>query len=148
MSEIKAETQLAKIVHQVDPGYARGSLEVVINQGSRHGVKTGDRFFVFGTGPHIADPDTSEDLGVLELVRGRGEVVHIQEQMATVRSVERRGIRPAKRIIREPATGVSSLARALLGDVRSSTGVIEEELAPEAEMPFESVQLGDLAKPI
>jgi hypothetical protein len=26
--------------------------------------------------------------------------------------------------------------------------VIEEELAPEAEVPFEAVRLGDLAKPI
>jgi hypothetical protein len=33
--------------------------------------------------------------------------------------------------------------------VPGATGnVIEEELSPEVEVPFDSVQLGDLAKPI
>lgn len=137
MSEVKAETRLAKIVHLGDPGYAEGPLEVVINQGARQGVKLGDRFLVFGIGPHIVDPDTHEDLGELELVRGRGEVVHVQEHLATLRSVERRRTRPAKRVIREAGLGFS-----LRGNV------VEEELAPEAEVPFDAVRLGDLAKPI
>ena len=96
---------------------------------------------MFGEGPHITDPDTGKDLGQLEFVRGRGEVVHIQDQLSTIRSIERRRTRPAKRITRE-AVGVLALAAGMPGRV------IEEELAPEAEMPFEAVRLGDLAKPI
>ena len=96
---------------------------------------------VFGEGPHITDPDTGKDLGQLEVVRGRGEVVHIQDQLATIRSIERRRTRPGKRIFRE-AGGVLSLVSGMPGRV------IEEELAPEAEVPFEAVRLGDLAKPI
>jgi hypothetical protein len=137
MSDIRTETRLAKIVLIVDQGFA-GPLEVVINHGAHQGVKLGDRFLVFGIGPRIVDPDTHEDLGELELVRGRGEVVHVQEHMATLRTIERRRTRPAKRVVRE----AGSAGFALRGNV------IEEELAPEAEMPFDAVRLSDLAKPI
>jgi hypothetical protein len=82
MSEVRSETRLAKIVLLVDPDITNGRpLNVVINHGSRQGVKVGDQFVVFGIGPHIADPDTGEDLGILERVRGRGEVVHVQEHL-------------------------------------------------------------------
>jgi len=146
MSDVVAEagptgTRLAKVVHVVDPDATYAPVEVVINRGTRNGVKLGDRFLVFGEGPHITDPDTGRDLGQLELVRGRGEVVHVQEHLATIRTIERRRTRPAKRITRE-AVGALSLGLGLPGRV------VEEELAPEAEMPFEAVRLGDLAKPI
>ena len=147
MSEVKAETRLAKIVHIVDPGYMRAPLEAVINRGSVQGVKAGDRFVVFGIGPHIADPDTGEDLGVLELLRGHGEVVHVQEHLSTIRTTERRRTRPAKRITREPGWGTSAALQAAVGRL-GLVPVIEEELSPETEVLFESVQLGDLAKPI
>jgi hypothetical protein len=141
MSDVKTATRLAKVVHVVDPDSTYAPVEVVINHGARHGIKLGDKFLVFGFGPHIVDPDTGEDLGEIELVRGRGEVVHVQEHLATIRTIERRRTRPAKRIIHE-AVGALSLVAGLRGKV------IEEELAPETEMPFEAVRLGDLAKPI
>ncbi|MDB5398999.1 MAG: hypothetical protein JWQ55_1017 [Rhodopila sp.] len=143
MSDVKAETRVARVVLIVDPGYTREPLEVVVNRGASHGLKLGDRYLIFGTGPHINDPETGEDLGTLELVRGRGEVVHVQEKMATIRSTERRRTRPAKRIIREQSWATNLLSRA-----GAPSGVIEEEIAPETEVPFESVQLGDFAKPI
>jgi hypothetical protein len=141
MSDLATETRLAKVVHIGDPDAIYAPVEVVINRGARNGVKLGDRYLVFGEGPHITDPDTGKDLGQLEVVRGRGEVVHIQDQLATIRSIERRRTRPGKRIFRE-AGGVLSLVSGMPGRV------IEEELAPEAEVPFEAVRLGDLAKPI
>jgi hypothetical protein len=131
MNDIKGETRLAKVVHVVTAEYATGPFEFVINHGSRHGVQAGDRFLVFGTGPHIADPDTGEDLGVRELVRGPGVVVHVQERMATIRTTERRRTRPAKRIIREQSWTASLLSRPGV-----PAGVVEEEIAPEAEIPF------------
>jgi hypothetical protein len=146
MNDIKAEIRLAKVVHVGDLGFAPGPLEVVINRGMRDGVKAGDRFLVFGTGPHIADPDTGEDLGALEGVRGRGQVVHVQEHLSTIRSIERRRTRPAKRITRQPGWGTGGgIMAGLIGGTGS---VVEEELSQEEEVPFESVQLGDLAKPI
>jgi hypothetical protein len=147
MSEVKAKSRLAKVVLLVDAHFGREPLEVVVNRGSEDGVKLGDRFLVFGIGPHITDPETGDDLGALEIVRGRGEVVHVQDKIATVRSTERSRTRPAKRIIRESANSATTVARALR-IMYPSASVIEEEIAPEAEVPFDSVQLGDLAKPI
>ncbi|WP_146101802.1 hypothetical protein [Rhodopila globiformis] len=96
MNDVKAETRLAKVVHIAAPGFAPGPLEVVIDRGAQPGVQSGDRFLMFGLGPHITDPDTGKDLGQLEIVRGRGEVVHVQENLATIRTLERRRTRPSE----------------------------------------------------
>jgi hypothetical protein len=145
MSEAAVQSRLAKIVHVIDSGLSYGSIEVVINRGSKQGVKLGDRYLVFGEGPLIVDPDSGENLGQLELVRGRAEVVHIQEHMATIRSLERRRERPAKRVFHETSRGIMGL----INNPNPRTGtVIEEELAPEVTVPFDHVRLGDQAKPI
>jgi len=80
--------------------------EAVINQGSNAGIKVGDIFLVFGQGAVVSDPATGEPLGALEVVRGRGKVVHVQERMATVRSIERNSAgQTLRRVIREPNFG-------------------------------------------
>ena len=155
MSDVKTDARFAKVVHIVRPGsdkpdaWSRSDfesflpvIELVINRGAEQGVKLGDRFLVFGDGPQLVDPDSGKDLGQLELVRGQGEVVHVQEQLATIRTTGRRRMQPTKRVIRERTT----MELALLGVGRGN--VIEEELAPETEIPFEAVRLGDHAKPI
>jgi hypothetical protein len=152
MSDVLTETKLAKVVHVVEPGTAYppleayASIEVVINRGSRQVVKLGDdRFLIFGKGSHITDPDSRAHLGELELVRGRGEVVHVQDQRATVRTIERRRTKPAKRIVREGGF----MAHYIGGIMPSrSDRVVEEKVRPETDLPFEAVRLGDLAKPI
>jgi len=152
MSDAAVRTRLAKVVHVIDPDMAYAPLEVVINRGAQNGVKIGDQYLVFGEGPMIQDPDTGKDLGQLELVRGRGEVVHVQEHLATIRSIERRRERPAKRIIRDAsgrtaaALGISTLSSTAYA--LNAGKVIEEELAPEITIPFDHVRLGDQAKPV
>jgi hypothetical protein len=142
MSDAQIETRLAKIVHVIDPDATYAPTEVVINRGAQQGIKLGDRFLVFGEGPNITDPDTGKDLGKLEVVRGRGEVVHVQDNLATIRTIERRRLRPAKRVVREP-TPIPGLGPSFWGGK-----VVEEELSQESELPFEAVRLGDFAKPI
>jgi len=152
MSEVVIETRLAKVVYVIDPDIGAAPIEVAINRGALDGVKPGDRYLVFGEGPTIRDPDTGADLGQLELVRGRGEVVHVQDHLATIRSIERRRERPAKRVVRETARGPGIASFAPMGALNSAYArmgtVIEEELAPEVTIPFEHVRLGDQAKPI
>ena len=55
----------------------------VLNTGLEAGVKGDDRFVVFELGEEIADPETGESLGALELVKGHLRVVHVQSRMAT-----------------------------------------------------------------
>ena len=69
MSDVAIAPGLAKVVRVSNDD------ELVINWGADDGVKRGDVFLVYGQGPLITDPDTGRDLGRLELVRGRGEVV-------------------------------------------------------------------------
>ena len=155
MSDVKAETRIARVVHVVDSDLACSPLHVVVNQGARHGVEVGGRFLVFGTSPHIADPDTGIDLGALELVRSQGEVVQVRDRTATIRSTERRRTRPAKRLIRDSATRTAlgiipdpDGGTALTYGAVPSTSLVEAELSTETGAPFDSVQLGDLAKRI
>ena len=145
MSDATVRTRLAKVVHVIDPDMGYAPIEVVINRGAADGVKIGDRFLVFGDGPMITDPDTNRELGQLEVVRGRGEVVHVQEHLATVRSIDRQKAYVTKRTTHEAATGIAYL----IGSSNPRAGkVLEEELLPQTIIPFEHVRIGDQAKPI
>lgn len=63
--------------------------KVVINVGSDNGIRLGQKVLVFGlSSDTIKDPDTNEDLGKIEIVRGRGRVTHVQEKISTVESIE------------------------------------------------------------
>lgn len=125
MSETQARTrQLARVVTVIDFGN-----EVVINRGGDDGVKHGDRYLVYGLGPELKDPETGESLGQLEIVRGRGSVVHVQKRMATIRSTETRQSR--KRHIGGLAVTIGA--------------TIEENHEPLA---FNGPEAGDYAKPI
>jgi hypothetical protein len=142
MGETATRTALAKVIHVIDDWRGDAPFELVIEWGTEHGVKLGDRFLVFGYGPRLSDPDTGEDLGLLEVVRGRGIVTHVQDRVATLRSTERRRRSgTTRRIIREGGGGVLTIG---LGLGR----VIEEEVPDDEEKPFANVQIGDLAKPI
>jgi hypothetical protein len=132
MSDVKTDFRLAKVVHITSP------FEVVINHGQSDFVKPGDRFVIFGEGPQIRDPDSGQDLGTLELVRGQGEVIHVQDHLATIRTLQRNRIHATKRITRELG-GLYALAD-------MGRKLVEEELAPEQEAPFVGVCLGDHAR--
>ena len=130
MHEVSTTADLAKVVHVVETQYP--PFEIVINRGKRHGVRLGARFLVFGIGPEVTDPDTGENLGRIELVRGRGEVIHVQDSLATLRSIEQTPGRRGKRITRQYGT----------------FGPTVEEDVPSEQMPFEGVRVGDTARPI
>ena len=62
--------------------------QIVLNCGSENGISEGQRFLIYGSGKIIKDPDTGEDLETLEIVRGKGKVIHLQSKICTVESVE------------------------------------------------------------
>lgn len=57
---------------------------VVLNVGTRQGVRPGMRFVIYVEGDEIADPVSLEPLGRLELVKAVVQAVHIQETMTVV----------------------------------------------------------------
>ena len=58
---------------------------IVISKGSKDGVSVGQSFVIYQPGEEIFDPDTGESLGLLELVKGRAEVAHVQESMSILK---------------------------------------------------------------
>jgi hypothetical protein len=108
---------------------------VVINRGSNHGVEEDFVYLVYGiSDTPIVDPETGESLGLLEYVRGRGRVVHVQEKMSTLRSLERS--QGFQRTIKQR----TPYHMPLLG----GESVVETH-PPEIE-PFAGAKVGDLAK--
>ena len=61
---------------------------VVINRGSNHGVQVGQRFLILSIGEELFDPDSKESLGCVEVIKGKGEVTHVQEKMATLQTTD------------------------------------------------------------
>lgn len=65
-----------------------GNYEVVINGGTKNNVRNGQIVLFYELGEMIEDPDTGEELGFLEIILGKGEVIHAQEKISTVTSLD------------------------------------------------------------
>lgn len=119
--------QLPKVVQVVSEH------RVVINRGIEHGIENGDTFLVFSLGEEIIDPDSGKSLGLLENVRGKARVIHAQEFLSTLESIQTEDRGGRKRIIKG---GLS---------VFSQQEIIED--IQEQKLPLDA-ELGDYAKPI
>lgn len=110
---------------------------VTINRGKEQGIKNGQTFVIYALGNEVFDPDTNESLGILEIPKGQGTVVHVQEKMATILSnkfdVEEEEYEPLHRH--------SALSIALGGSGRRTRKIKDR-------LPFSGVETNDLAKPI
>jgi hypothetical protein len=61
--------------------------KLVINRGKKNGIREGQRMLVYRLSDEkIVDPDTGRLLGYLELVRGTGRIISIQEKMSILES--------------------------------------------------------------
>lgn len=113
--------------------------KVVINRGIRDGIKNGQRFLVYKVDDQeLVDPDTGENLGQLEIIRGIGKVVHLQEKLATIESAEYD--RPRKTVIRRKSPGFPQIF-----------GRVEEEESyqnTEELLAFDAPEIGDKVKPV
>lgn len=71
--------------------------KVAINAGEKDGISIGDTILFYYVGDEITDPETSENLGALEIVRGKGRVTHVQDRLSTVESIRlERKAKPAR----------------------------------------------------
>ena len=110
--------------------------KVVINRGAKDGIKTDQHFLVYHLEKDpIKDPETGQDLGQLEIIRGTGIATHVQENMTTVSS-DRKGP-TERRVVRRSPTW-------------AYLGAQEEEKVtiPGETEPFDGALVGDKAKPI
>jgi hypothetical protein len=57
---------------------------LLINLGSTHGLKRGDRFVVIQKGDEVKDPETGKSLGTLEYVKAELIAVDVQENIGVL----------------------------------------------------------------
>ena len=103
--------------------------EVVLNVGSVDGVKEDMELVIYSEGDHIFDPETGDDLGAKEIVKGRVKVYHVQDRMARARTLMYQVRRPSpiEQVVRYGALGSSVETR------RRKLQVSKEQALPLAE---------------
>lgn len=92
---------------------------LILNKGSREGIKKGQEYLIYKLGNRIVDPETLEDLGQWEIVRGRGEIVDVKEKYSVLKS-------------RNWVGGLMAFSLAVSGR--------------DKYVPFDSPEKGDIAK--
>lgn len=106
---------------------------LVINRGQSDNIKLGQRMLVYELSDNpVVDPETGESLGHIELVKGTGKIVHVQERLSTIES-DRYG--QSDSFIRRPKPW----------EIDSGP---EEVRRPAPLVPFDSPKAGDKVKPI
>ncbi|MBB3998618.1 hypothetical protein [Aureimonas pseudogalii] len=127
-------TTLPRVIKIIDPW------KFVINIGLEDGVKNGDRFLIFGPGENLVDPLTRRDLGMLELVRGKARVAHVQDRISTLMSDEYEITPGTKRVVRRKGSSMFA--------VSNQPTVEEIEEGEERTKTALDVSFGDYARPI
>lgn len=132
-----SDRYFAKVVKVID------RFTIVINAGMDKGVQQGKNFLVVGIGETITDPDTKEELGALEIVRGKARVVHVQDRMATLTSAEFEKQPDVREIKKVSATGKGNAIATLFG----SQDTVTESIKPSEPKlkQFTGIEIGDLA---
>jgi len=124
MSEQKNATlEMVRVASVMDP------YQVVINKGAADGVRVGQTYLFLAIGPEIKDPETGDNLGKLELLRGTGRVIHVQNKISIVRS---------------------SRQRTRYAGGGAFTGGLGLAMTPAnyEDLPFDGIETGDYGRPI
>lgn len=114
---------------------------LVINAGTENDIKREDKFLIFSVGEEIIDPETTESLGKLEIVKGTGKPIHIQDKLTTIESDKLNRSMGKKTIIRK--SGGSNIFGLQAPNVEEITDIPEV-----TQEPFSGAQVGDKAKKI
>ncbi len=72
---------------------------LVLNVGSRDGIQNNSKFLIYSIDKRdIIDPASGESLGSLEIIKGSGHVIHLQEKICTIETFTKdKGRRVIKR---------------------------------------------------
>jgi hypothetical protein len=116
--------------------------KIIFNCGKKDGIKIYDKFIVYGLTDPINDPETGEDLGSAEIVRGIGRVVHLQERLCTVESDMYEAL--PNKIIKKTVenTGMFSVR----SPFDNNNIVTEESSFPPKIKAFDNIEVGDYGR--
>ena len=107
--------------------------KLVINRGSENGIREGQRMLVYCVSDEdIKDPHTGESLGYLELVKGTGKIIFVQEKMSILES---------DKIFKSSKTNPYP-------SITHSWQQLDFLVLEGKLVPFENPEVGDMVKPI
>jgi hypothetical protein len=129
----KKGTFPAKVAKVID------QYKLVINKGKIDGIRESQRMLVYCVdNEEIKDPDTGKSLGFLELVRGTGRIIFVQEEYSILESDR----------VYEPYKPMPSLFSSSIGGILDKKREELREYLQGTLRPFDNPQVGDLVKPI
>lgn len=116
--------------------------KLVINRGSEHRIEEGQRMLVYCISDEdIKDPNTGESLGFLELVRGTGKIIFVQDKISILESdktIDLSSISGLQNTTHNITIKTNSIDHLYIGQISEHSNLI----------PFDNPQVGDLVKPI
>jgi hypothetical protein len=95
---------------------------VVINKGSEDGIRIGRRYLIYElTDEEIIDPVNKESLGYLEVPKGTGTIVSVQDHMSILESDEERRPVPTPSFpkVQDIAEALTPVQRAAIAPFRN-----------------------------
>lgn len=139
MSDTLSHRESTRKIYPAEVVAVLSASKIVINRGTEHNVEAEDQFVLYEmSDEEILEPSTGESLGKLEIPKGTGEVIHVQEKMAVIESDREKP--PARKIVRRNNT---------LFAAASGQAAEEEEYVPsDKRVPFTNPKVGDLVKPV
>jgi hypothetical protein len=123
MQQLKEEEVAASRLFPATVAALIDAGRVVINRGAQDGIRFGQRFTIYELSEQdIVDPATNESLGHLEIIRGTGSVVHIQDRMSIVEA------RPKDAIadLFSPRNQVFTFKGAKVGDLADPSNALSD----------------------
>ncbi len=107
---------------------------VIIDVGSKHGVRLGMDFKIYAEGEPIYTPDRTEELGKIEHVKAVVRVTQVQENFSVATSIEEFDI-----------TDMSKAIYTALSSTKKPLPVSERDIEPFSSFE-KTIKVGDLAK--
>lgn len=126
-------TKVAKVLN---------ATSVILAAGSDDGVKEGMEFVIYDLSETIHDPETGEDLGRLELIKGRVFAIHVQDRLTWAQTKSR----TVGRVV-DPRAGLAEFALMK----HSVTEVVSEQLKTADQTPItvdKTVRVGDKVRSV
>ena len=120
--------------------------EVILNVGAEAGVKKGMEFVIYAESDRMIDPETGEDLGVIETIKGRLTVTHVMDKMSRAKTESYEVI--------VPSGTFDAMASAVIGfgvGPRRETRYAKLKVEESQVLPLRedmTVHIGDLVKSI
>lgn len=122
--------------------------EIVINGGHLHGLREGDFLEIFVEGEEIEDPETSESLGTLDIIKGKVKIKTIYDKMSLCESAEYKIEKKYPEHMSAITKMTKSLDRYFIAEVEVLQPLnVDMEQAQQVEEVDRIIRLGDTIRP-